>query len=123
MKRDDKFIQKLKLAMLEKGFNQVSLAKKIGIKSNSISQWLTGKNNPKLTTLEKVAKATGKPVNYFFSDESTSQNIIGNHNAQTVEQKDNDFKKEIELLKAKLEVQAITIENLKLRLEQLERER
>jgi len=45
VKKEKDFIKKLKLAMLESGFNQVSLAKKIGIKSNSVSQWLTGKNN------------------------------------------------------------------------------
>lgn len=121
-KKEKDFIKKLKLAMLESGFNQVSLAKKIGIKSNSVSQWLTGKNNPKLSTLEKVAKATGKPVNYFFDNSPVGDgnNIVhGNHN--NVEAKETaTLEKEIELLKAKQEVQRLAIANLMLRLEKLE---
>ena len=121
-KKEKDFIKKLKLAMLESGFNQVSLAKKIGIKSNSVSQWLTGKNNPKLSTLEKVAKATGKPVNYFFDNSPVGDgnNIVhGNHNS--VEAKGTaTLEKEIELLKAKQEVQRLAIANLMLRLEKLE---
>lgn len=121
-KKEKDFIKKLKLAMLESGFNQVSLAKKIGIKSNSVSQWLTGKNNPKLSTLEKVAKATGKPVNYFFDNSPVGDgnNIVhGNHNS--VEAKETaTLEKEIELLKAKQEVQRLAIANLMLRLEKLE---
>ena len=124
-KKEKDFIKKLKLAMLESGFNQVSLAKKIGIKSNSVSQWLTGKNNPKLSTLEKVAKATGKPVNYFFDNSSVGDgnNIIhGSHN--NVETKETAaLEKEIELLKAKQEVQRLAIANLMLRLEKLERKK
>ena len=121
-KKEKDFIKKLKLGMLESGFNQVSLAKKIGIKSNSVSQWLTGKNNPKLSTLEKVAKATGKPVNYFFDNSPVGDgnNIVhGNHNS--VEAKETaTLEKEIELLKAKQEVQRLAIANLMLRLEKLE---
>lgn len=121
-KKEKDFIKKLKLAMLESGFNQVSLAKKIGIKSNSVSQWLTGKNNPKLSTLEKVAQATGKPVNYFFDNSPVGDgnNIVhGNHNS--VEAKETaTLEKEIELLKAKQEVQRLAIANLMLRLEKLE---
>ena len=108
--------------MLESGFNQVSLAKKIGIKSNSVSQWLTGKNNPKLSTLEKVAQATGKPVNYFFDNSPVGDgnNIVhGNHNSVKAKETAT-LEKEIELLKAKQEVQHLAIANLMLRLEKLE---
>lgn len=121
-KNSKDFIKKLKLAMLESGFNQVSLAKKIGIKSNSVSQWLTGKNNPKLSTLEKVSKAVGKPVNYFFADDSTTQNIVGHHNTQTsgkeLAQFENRFKlleKEIEVLRAEQKNLSAQIELLKLK--------
>lgn len=122
-KNSKDFIKKLKLAMLESGFNQVSLAKKIGIKSASVSKWLTGENNPKLSTLEKVSKAVGKPVNYFFADDSTTQHIVGNNNTQTSGKMVSDFQKEIELLKTRQEVQQLTLENLKLRLEKLERKK
>lgn len=112
-KKDEMFIKKLKLAMLESGFNQVSLAKKLGIKSASVSQWLTGKNNPKISTLEKLAKATGKPVNYFF-DSSTqvsgNSNVVGkNINISA------DVKKDIALLMAKMAAVESKIETLELK--------
>lgn len=121
--KDKEFIKKLKQAMLESGLNQVSLAERLGIKSGSVSKWLRGENNPKLSTLEAISEVTGKPINYFFSDESTTQNIIGNHNTQNTNQTDSSWKKELELLRAKQEVQQLTIENLKLRLERLERKK
>ncbi|MDD6153406.1 MAG: helix-turn-helix transcriptional regulator [Elusimicrobia bacterium] len=123
LNKDKEFIKKLKQAMLESGFNQVSLAKHLGIKSGSVSKWIRGENNPKLSTLEAIAEITGKPINYFFADDSTTQNIIGNNNTQTSDKTEKDLKKELELLKAKQEVQALTIENLKLRLERLERKK
>ena len=57
--------------MAEVGLNQTSLAEKLGVKPNTISQWLSGTNSPKLETLKKVARATGKNINYFF-DSSTN---------------------------------------------------
>lgn len=120
LNKDKEFIKKLKQAMLESGLNQVSLAKHLGIKSGSVSKWIRGENNPKLSTLEDIAEVTGKPINYFFSDDSTTQNIVGNHNTQHANKSEIELKKEIELLKSRQEVQALTIENLKLRLERLE---
>lgn len=112
-KKDEMFIKKLKLAMLESGFNQVSLAKKLGIKSASVSQWLTGKNNPKISTLEKLAKATGKPVNYFFdnsTDVKGNHNVVGNNNSVSA-----DVEKDIKLLTAKIAALESKIENLELK--------
>jgi len=123
LNKDKDFIKKLKQAMLDSGLNQVSLAQHLGIKSGSVSKWIRGENNPKLSTLEAIAQATGKPVNYFFSDDSTTQNIVGSHNNQNAGKSNADLAKEFELLKAKQEVQALTIENLKLRLEKLERKK
>ena len=118
-KKDADFIKKLKLAMLESGFNQVSLAEKLGIKPASISQWLTGKNNPKISTLEKVAKITGKPVNYFF-DNSVSvkgnSNIVGKNNKASSDDLQKDMQilsTKIELLEAKLQILETEIKSLK----------
>ena len=121
-KKEKDFIKKLKLAMLESGLTQTDLAKKIGITQSSINKWIDGTNNPKISTLKKVAKATGKPVNYFFDNSPVGDgnNIVhGNHN--NVEAKETaTLEKEIELLKAKQEVQRLAIANLMLRLEKLE---
>lgn len=118
-KKDEMFIKKLKLAMLESGFNQVSLAKKLGIKSASVSQWLTGKNNPKISTLEKLAKATGKPVNYFFdnsTDVKGNHNVVGNNNSVSA-----DVEKDIKLLTAKIAALESKIENLELKYDLLKK--
>lgn len=121
-KKEKKFIKKLKLAMLESGLTQTDLAKKIGITQSSITKWIDGTNNPKISTLEKVAKATGKSVNYFFDNSPVGDgnNIVhGSHN-QTACKDTVSLEKEIELLKAKQEAQHLAIANLALRLEKLE---
>lgn len=103
-KKDEEFIKKLKLAMLESGFNQVALAKKLGIKSASVSQWLTGKNSPAMATLKKVAKATGKPINYFFDN---STDVKGNNNVVGKNIKvaaDGDLQKDVKLLSVQVEL-------------------
>ena len=119
-KKDEMFIKKLKLAMLESGFNQVSLAKKLGIKSASVSQWLTGKNNPKISTLEKLAKATGKPVNYFFdnsTDVKGNHNVVGNNNSVSA-----DVEKDIKLLSTQLELLSAKIKILEAEIQTLKKE-
>ena len=67
---------KIKLAMLESGLNQTELAKAIGITKQSLSGWLSSCENPKLENIKKIAKATNKPVNYFF--ENSGNNISNN---------------------------------------------
>lgn len=112
-KKDEQFVKKLKLAMLESGFNQVTLAKKLGILPGSISKWMTGENNPKISTLEKLAKATGKPVNYFFdnsTDVKGNGNIVGKNITVA-----SDVKKDIALIMARMATLESKIENLELK--------
>jgi len=68
--------KKIKLAMLDSGLNQTQLAKEIGISRQSLSEWLSSCENPKLENIKKIAKATNKPVNYFF--ENSGNNIVNN---------------------------------------------
>lgn len=114
-------IKKLKLAMLESGLNQTQLAKKLGISSTSISQWLLGKTKPKYSTLEAVGKITGKPINYFF-DNSTAVN--GNNNVVGEQNTINpNLKEEIALIKKELEVHRYQIENIVLKLEKIQKQK
>lgn len=112
-KENENVIKQIKIAMAEMGLNQTSLAKKVGVKPNTVSQWLTGTNSPKMDTLKKVAKATGKPVNYFFdnsTDVKGNQNIVGkNINISA------DVEKDIKLLTAKITALESKIENLELK--------
>ena len=106
-------IKQIKIAMAEMGLNQTSLAKKVGVKPNTVSQWLTGTNSPKMDTLKKVAKATGKPVNYFFdnsTDVKGNQNIVGKNITVSP-----DVEKDIALMRVKIEALESKIENFELK--------
>lgn len=116
----EKILKKLKISMSENGITQTELAKKLNLTQSAISAWFKGKGTPNLDTLLELSSIFKKPINYFFSDDSTTQNIVGNHNIQHANKSEIELKKEIELLKSRQEVQALTIENLKLRLERLE---
>lgn len=102
-KKETKLIKNLQLAMLEAGLNQTKLAKKLGLSVNSVSQWLSGKANPKISTLEDIAKITGKPVNYFFAN--SNNNTIGNNNSPSVQNIEIELmKKDIIILKKEVEI-------------------
>ena len=112
-KENEYVIKQIKIAMAEMGLNQTSLAKKVGVKPNTVSQWLTGTNSPKMDTLKKVAKATGKPVNYFFdnsTDVKGNQNIVGKNITVSP-----DVEKDIALMRVKIEALESKIENLELK--------
>lgn len=55
MKNTNIFPQRLKELRLKKGLTQTELGKKIGIKQNSYSDWESGKNEPSLENLIKLA--------------------------------------------------------------------
>ncbi len=119
-KKDKDFVKKLKLAMLESGLNQTSLAKKLGLTHSAISAWLNGRTNPSLDALKSAAQAMGRPVNYFFDNSNTeingNQNIVGK---DIKTQDKNDLEKEIILIKKELEVHRYKLENLSLKLEKI----
>lgn len=116
-KYNENMIKKIKMAMLESGFNQTSLAKKSGVKQNTISQWLTGTNTPNLATLEKISKALGVPANYFF-DSSTNvkgdSNIVGKNIKVS-----SDVKKDIVLLSTQIELLSAKIKIIETEVEKL----
>ena len=53
------FIDILKDIMIEFNLNQSELAKKIGIKPNQISEWLSGKAKPGYDNLRNICIALG----------------------------------------------------------------
>lgn len=116
--KNENLIKKIKIAMAEVGLNQTALAEKLGVKPNTISQWLSGKNHLKLDTLKKVSKATGKNINYFF-DSSTSvngnSNVVGkNNNVSSDVTKDiKILSTQVELLSAKIKIIETEVEKLK----------
>ena len=127
-KKETEISKRIKRAMQDIGMTQAELAHKLGIKQQSqISKWVKGYLNPKLSTIERIAAATGKPLNYFFDASQQvkgNQNILGNDNKAS-NSGDIDFlhkeisflKKENELREKEMELIKKDIEILKLKLE------
>ncbi|MDR1245036.1 MAG: helix-turn-helix domain-containing protein [Endomicrobium sp.] len=67
--------EKIKQAMLEAGFTQRELAKKLGVTNPTVNSFINRKRNPTVTTLKRIAKATNKPLSYFF-EVSTGDNVV-----------------------------------------------
>lgn len=60
--------KKIKLARIEKDFNQEQLAAQIKANQKSISRYENGVAVPSIETLLKVAKVLEKPVGYFLDE-------------------------------------------------------
>lgn len=104
--------------MIDADLTRDSLGKKLGITPSMIGNWITGYRNPSLSSLKKISKATGVPLNYFFENSSNIQagntiygekNEFNNNSLKDVEL----LKKEIELLKRELEIERKEKELLK----------
>lgn len=105
--------KKIKIAMLDSGLNQTQLAKEIGISRQSLSEWLSSCENPKLENIKKIAKATNKPVNYFF--EQNGENIANGNSTINVNSTSENMRltlleKDLEILKQKVEILELKIE-------------
>lgn len=99
--------------MIESGFNQVSLAKKMGKTHSAINKMLNGGSTITMENLEKIATLTKRPINYFFdnsTDVEGNQNIVGKNITVSP-----DVEKDIKLLTAKIAALESKIENLELK--------
>ena len=67
------FIENLKAIRKSKGITQLMLAEMADLSSGLIGEIETGKRNPTLTTIEKIALALDVPVSQLFYD--TQKNI------------------------------------------------
>uniref|UniRef100_A0A3B0M8V0 HTH cro/C1-type domain-containing protein n=1 Tax=Arsenophonus endosymbiont of Trialeurodes vaporariorum TaxID=235567 RepID=A0A3B0M8V0_9GAMM len=66
------FPTRLQQTLDELGWNQSELARRMGVKPQSVQGWL--KNViPRMDKLKKLSEVTGKPVDWFFSDKLTNQ--------------------------------------------------
>ena len=112
-KETDNIIKKIKIAMIESGFNQVSLAKKMGKTHSAINKMLNGSSTITMENLEKIATLTKRPINYFFdnsTDVKGNQNIVGKNITVS-----SDVEKDIALMRVKIEALESKIENLELK--------
>ena len=75
---------KIRMAMKEAGFTQQGLADVLGITNPVVNTWVTGKRNPTVRTLKKIAAATGKPLEYFLQEDDNSVNQQANGNSGVI---------------------------------------
>ena len=57
--------QRIRELMKEQGLNQVQLAKRIGVKQNTISAWLCGKKEPCINSLWLIADYFDVDIDYI----------------------------------------------------------
>ena len=62
--------ERIKDLMVEKGLNQVNLAKKIGVKQNTISAWLRKKKEPCIFSLWLLADFFEVSIDYLVGRKS-----------------------------------------------------
>ena len=58
--------ERIKDLMKENGLNQVTLAKRVGVKQNTISSWLNRKKEPCINSLWLLADFFGVSVDYLI---------------------------------------------------------
>ena len=57
--------RKIQKAVIEIGINQAELARRVGMERVWLNKIINGKVNPTVTTLQKIARALGKSLEYF----------------------------------------------------------
>ncbi len=71
----DKLGKKIKIARRTKRITQTELARAIGVSDKSISAYESGRIDPPISVLSKIAKSTDHSLEYFIS-ESTENSIV-----------------------------------------------
>lgn len=63
------FNEKLKATRKQNGLSQAALGKLIGVRTQTISNWETGKSEPNLETINKLCEILDVPLRYFINEE------------------------------------------------------
>ena len=71
MKEKNEIGEKIRQAIKEAGLTQQKLADKLGVTNPVINVWVTGKRNPTVDSIKKIAEATGKPYSFFMGVSAT----------------------------------------------------
>lgn len=76
-------LENMKQIRQEKGFTQQDIANAIGVSQNAIYNWETGKREPPIDTIEKIANALGVSPVYLIwgSDANEWQELINTEDA------------------------------------------
>lgn len=76
-KNNNLMTSKIRQAIKEAGLTQQKLADKLGVTNPVVNVWVTGKRNPTIQTIKRIAKATGKPYSFFIGDEQHNNTVEG----------------------------------------------
>ena len=105
---------KIKQAIKEAGLSQRKLASKMKITQPTLNGIINGESRPTTRTLEKIAKATGKDMSYFFDNGCVGQ--LSNHNSgdvyQTIHSDMEFLRTTAKMIEAHLEAQSAKIDLL-----------
>lgn len=63
---------RIKQAREEAGLTQVELGQLIGQAERTIQSWESGERHPRLPGLHALARATGKPLSWFWTAEGAA---------------------------------------------------
>lgn len=120
-KKTKELTEKIRIFMLQSGISQKKLAKKLDLTPAAISKLLAGKSAMRTDTLAKLSAALGVDSNYFFENSfnTTGNNIAGRDNNVN---KSREIK-DLQLLKAEMEIVKKEIENINLKIELLKKKK
>lgn len=66
------FAERLKSARLRSGKSQEQIAEEVGTSRRHWIRWERGDHLPTMTFIQRIAAATGKPVDFFLVEEAGS---------------------------------------------------
>lgn len=72
MKKIPYFVENVKRLRKERGWSQANLADKMGVHTNHVNRMETGKYNPSLDTLIKLAETFEVPLDYLVYNKNDS---------------------------------------------------
>ena len=58
--------RRIKVARAERDISQAHLAEMLEVSSQNVTKWESGEINLGVDTLERIANALGKPIEWFF---------------------------------------------------------
>ena len=61
--------EKFEKLLIEKGVTPYKVSKETGISTATLSDWKTGKSEPKKDKMQKIAEYFGVKIGYFYGDE------------------------------------------------------
>lgn len=70
------FKERLKSLILEKGCTQLALAKFLGVKPNTVSDWINKGTSPKVEHLYRIADFFGVSFDYIFTGKNSSNTML-----------------------------------------------